>query len=162
MNIENSNLYGALEPAKLEAFEAKIGSRLPDEYRAFLLEHNGGLPDKRAFMAPDDPLDEDSEWSERELVGFYGLHEQNVPIREETMGAFKLSDAWRDLQTDVPGNTLLPISQDTGGSYVCIDISRNNFGEVCFFDHEYEVVVPLADSFQSFLELLTENSGGEE
>ena len=33
----------ALPPSELEAFEAEFGFRLPDDYRAFLLSHNGGV-----------------------------------------------------------------------------------------------------------------------
>ncbi len=160
MNIQHSNDYGALEPEKLEAFEAQIGARLPDDYRAFLLEHNGGRPKERVFAAPDDPLEKEGAWNERELIGLYGLHEQNVPITESTMDALSLSKAWRDLQKDVPGNTLLPIGQDWSGSYVCLDLGRKRFGEVCFFDHEFEVTTTLAGDFESFLEQLIENFDG--
>lgn len=160
MNIQNSNRYGKLDPAKLGEFETKLGARLPEDYRAFLLEHNGGKPEKRAFMAPDDPLDEDSELYERELAGFYALHEQNAPVGEATMDAFKLDEAWRDLQNDVPDNTLLPISQDTSGSYICLELSKEKFGSVCFFDHEYEVATTLAESFEAFLNTLTSGQSG--
>lgn len=142
-------------------FETKIGAQLPNDYREFLLEHNGGRPEKSAFTAPDDPLEEDSEWVERELVGFYGLHEHDAPITQATMDAFKLSNAWRDFQKDVPGNTLLPISQDTSGSYICLDLGREHFGQVCLFDHEYDVAIPLAKIFETFLETLTESSGSQ-
>ncbi|RYX85106.1 SMI1/KNR4 family protein [bacterium] len=158
MMVENPNPYGALEVAQLEEFEKTIGAKLPEEYRAFLLKYNGGRPTRRAFMAPDDPLDEDSNWSEREVVGFYGLHEQDVAIERDTMDAFKLSEAWQDLQTDFPGKTLLPISQDWSGSYICLQLGKEKLGEICFFDHDYEVETKLADNFIAFGAMLTEST----
>lgn len=162
MNTINPNSYGPLDVGQLEELEKTIGTKLPEDYRAFLVEFNGSRPEKRAFMAPEDPLEEEGEWSERELVGFYGLHNHNIPIDRDTMDAFKLNEAWADLQNDVPGNTLLPIGQDWSGNYVCLQLNPENFGEVCFFDHEYEVETKLAEDFSAFVESLTEESGNED
>ena len=44
MEIERSNQYGRLMPETLRAFERRLDAILPDDYRAFLLTHNGGCP----------------------------------------------------------------------------------------------------------------------
>ena len=159
MNIENPNPYGTVDVVQLEEFERKIGTRLPEDYRTFLLNSNGGKPQKRAFMAPEETLGEEGqyEWSERELVGFYGLHNQSVATERDNMEAFKLSEAWQDLQTDVPGNALLPIGQDWSGNYVCLHLDQERFGEVCFFDHDFEVETTLSKDFGTFAETLTQS-----
>ena len=162
MNIEHPNPYGAVDATQLEEFEKTIGARLPEDYRAFLLHSNGGKTERRAFTAPDDPLEEDSAWSEREIVGFYGLHTQIVAGSRDTMGALKLDEAWQDLQNDVPANTLLPISQDWSGNFICLQLGKNGLGEVMYFNHEYEIEVPLAKSFNAFVEMLSETAEDED
>ena len=162
MNIKHPDPYGAVDVAQLEEFEKTIGARLPEDYRAFLLHSNGGRPEERAFMAPDDPLEEDSTWSGREIVGFYGLHTQIVPESRDTMGALKLNEAWQDLQNDAPANTLLPISQDWSGNYICLQLGQSGLGEVMYLDHEYEIEMPLAKNFTAFVEMLTKTAENED
>lgn len=38
-----------LRPGQLESLEAQFGQPLPDDYRAFMLQHNGGTPNRRFF-----------------------------------------------------------------------------------------------------------------
>lgn len=42
--ILGANPYGTLDEDRLVQFEFELGVRLPEAYRAFLLEHNGGIP----------------------------------------------------------------------------------------------------------------------
>ena len=49
MTIERSNEHGELTNERLEVFEADIGCTLPDDYREYLLTHNGGRPVPRDF-----------------------------------------------------------------------------------------------------------------
>ena len=39
---QNSNPHGPLDRIRLAAFEARLGTVLPDDYRKFLVTHNGG------------------------------------------------------------------------------------------------------------------------
>lgn len=48
-NIVNSRPAGPTSGTEIAAFEAGIGNSLPDDFRRFLLEHNGGSPRPDAF-----------------------------------------------------------------------------------------------------------------
>ncbi len=152
MNILHSNEYGSLDESALGAFEGEIGSRLPDEYRTFLLRHNGGVPDPACFLAPDDPFEEGSERSERELFCLFALHDGawNDDTPEGSRG-FPLQEAWRDLVAERGERDLLPVGRDLSGNYVCVGLLD---GSVSFYDHDYEVAVPLGEGFEAFLAAL--------
>src|SRR5690348_16435267 len=102
--ILHSNKYGPLSIGVLEDFERELKAPLPEEYRTFLLQHNGGTPSPACFLAPDDPLDGDaSPLSEREVVHFFALHHNAWD--DSTMEgalAFPLQEAWRDLTNEKP------------------------------------------------------------
>ena len=42
-HLKLEHLGPALTPDSIEAFEREIGGRLPDDYKEFLLAHNGGI-----------------------------------------------------------------------------------------------------------------------
>ena len=151
--ILRSNIYGPLTVEMLEDFERELKAQLPDDYRAFLLQHNGGTPQPACFLAPDDPLEGDaSPQSEREVVCFFALHHNAWDdSTEEGSLAFPLQEAWRDLAAEQPESNLLPIGKDWSGNYICLKYAGQERGQVLFYDHEYEVATSLADTFEVFL-----------
>lgn len=66
--IEDSNRFGRLAEEPLAAFEASLGGRLPEDYRAFLLEHNGGRPRPATFTISKGE-------GETNVHTLYGLHD---------------------------------------------------------------------------------------
>lgn len=154
--ILRSNAYGPLTEAALEDFERELGAPLPTDYRAFLLQHNGGTPQPACFMAPADPLEgDDAPLFGREVVCFFSLHFNTWDdSTEEGSLAFPLQEAWRDLRTEQPESNLLPIGKDWSGNYICIAYTGEDRGSVLFYDHEYEVATPLVGTFHEFLATL--------
>ena len=56
--IEQNPLCDAgpvLSVADIEALEQRLGTSLPEDYRQFLLESNGGTPERAAFRVGDEP-----------------------------------------------------------------------------------------------------------
>ncbi len=47
MNVINPNPYGRLKNERLLAFEEQLGGHLPDSYRRFLQQFNGGKWSKK-------------------------------------------------------------------------------------------------------------------
>jgi hypothetical protein len=49
------------------------------------------------------------------------------------------------------GGKLVPVARDPGGNLFLLDCSGDRMGSISFFDHETCELVPLAESFGSFL-----------
>jgi SMI1 / KNR4 family (SUKH-1)/Ankyrin repeats (3 copies) len=112
VRIIESNQFGKLRIADLESFEQSLGTRLPEPYRLYLLEHNGGHVDGAPQIAEG---------------GFYGIHggpewSRFPDLSQIRSGGFP--------------EHLLPIADDPCGNYTCIVLSGPNRGAVCFWDHE--------------------------
>ena len=131
----------------LNALEARIGSKLPDDYRAFLQEFNGGRPNPRDF----DALDGDEGSSVR---FFFTL--------DETESHYCILRKLEVFSERIPGGTL-PIGCDSFGNLVLIDVGARSNGTVYFWDHEnenmdgdphWDNVYPVALSFSDFIRAL--------
>jgi len=160
MTINRSNHYGPLSPETLHDLEENSGVELPGEYRQFLLEHNGGVPEPCWFVVPgDDEFDGDEgEEVERPFACFFALHDR--PWSDDTPeGAlgFPLQAAWSDFEDTVLMSNVVPIGKDQSGSYVCIAHQGPERGQVFYFDHDYDTLRPLAADFPSFLAALHEH-----
>src|SRR2546423_11108876 len=112
IRIVESNPFGTLDSAKLEAFESYLGTTLPDSYRRHLLQHNGGYVDGSTRIG--------------ELGSVYGIHDGPESAR------FLDRAAARGIIPD----RLLPIAHDPFGNEICIVLSGPDRGAVCFWDHE--------------------------
>jgi hypothetical protein len=141
MQVERSNAFGPVEPARLRAFEARIGAALPEDYRAFVLAHNGGCP------VPCDFLISAAE-GESSLHHTYGLHDGPAYLR--------LDDALDSYGPQLPEG-LLPIADDPGGNAICLGLVGAARGRVYFWDHEtgseppsWGDVIEMAPSFTAF------------
>ncbi len=150
MKIENSNKYGVLDEKRLILFERKIGTRLPEEYRQFLIEYNGGKPSPCDFRISEKER-EDS------LHHFYGLHDGPVYLN--------LEQAYESYKARVP-TTMIPFADDPAGNAICIGIGSNDTGKIFFWDHElesedddeptYQNVTEISNSYAGFLNSLFE------
>lgn len=145
MKIIESNPSGPLSEEVLEAFETMLGSRLPSEYRAFLLAHNGPLIEPKSFWVTED------EWSSEIEDYFFGLHDGPTT---------KFKDWYFDDPSHFPKGCL-PIAHDGMGNYICIGLSGTERGRIRFYNHEsnwkessLEDLEPIADSFGQFIESL--------
>jgi hypothetical protein len=141
MEIRESNAYGPLSAFRLTAFEDRLGFTLPDEYRDFLLAHNGGTPVPATFSSERE--------GEDRVESLYGLHDGPDHLR--------LDEMWDIYRRRLPRG-LLPIGADPFGNALCIALSGPHRGRIYFWDHEYEpqddpfeALTPLADGFAMFL-----------
>jgi hypothetical protein len=144
-SIVQGNPYGPLSAERLEAFEERLGRRLPNGYREYLLNYNGGDFEKTIF--PDEPS--------FRVHHVYGLHDGPEYCRLED--GFEI---WRAYDLEGFRGQLQGILgfADTGtGDALLLDLSD---GSVWFFDphdvtdepnqnlHQY--MHRLASSFDEF------------
>jgi hypothetical protein len=112
-------------PDQVEAFEAEIGTRLPDDYRQFLLRSNGGKINWHEFQGP---TPEGQEWNTViDQVG--GLRDE----RDLSLRLARRIYQGRDLQ--IP-RALLWIMGDPGGNAMCLGLTGKYRGRVYFWIHD--------------------------
>jgi len=116
------NKYGGINLADLERLENKLGQRLPDDYRDYLILNNGGTIDPCAFFISKSE-------GESRVREFYGLHNGPEYLRLDTM--FYLNEA--EL-----ADWMLAIGDDPFGNKLCMSFLSHEFGSIYFWDHEAE------------------------
>jgi cell wall assembly regulator SMI1 len=140
MEIAESNKHGPLFMEDLENFEKFLGTRLPEDYRNFLIEHNGGSPEEYLVCWPgsSEPCEV---WNDS-----LGLH--NGPTYA------RLDSVANGLKDYLPEG-VLPFASDPGGNHFCIGISGEYTGKIYFWDHEEpdskKSISLLSDSFSNFI-----------
>jgi hypothetical protein len=108
-------------PDELEAFEAEIGTTLPDDYRRFLLRSNGGS-----------------------LDGKYCFENEKTSVCVSSVGGFQESYSLRSERGCYQGQpvriprVLLWIMDDPGGNAVCLGLTGQYRGRVYFWVHDEE------------------------
>ena len=152
--FRNINLTGSKGPAEESAvnvLEQFLKLRLPDDYRGFLLDTNGGQPDPNAFPLQGNPYDT------------FGLVEYFFSASSHDSD-YDLLDNTEVFQNRVPAD-LLPIAFDPGGNLICLAVSGEKRGGIYFWDHndesmpgetpDYHNVYFIANSFDEFITNLT-------
>jgi hypothetical protein len=132
--------------------ERKLGVALPEQYRRFLLRHNGGSPVPAGFRIKN----EGAPYADSEVDAFLAVHEGKIASFEDFFDTYKVEEK------RMP-DRLVPIAYDPFGNVVCISVEGPDRGAVYFWDHEHEPdgpesddsnVHPVADSFDEFLSSL--------
>jgi hypothetical protein len=132
-----------VDEAGVAMAERNLGLSLPQEYRGFIVENNGGLSSEGVFDIPG---------RGQSSIVFYGIrtgHDYSDLVVAYTGYRHRLPDG------------IVPIGFDPGGNLVCLSVDGEDAGKVWFWDHEKESNPPtrqslywLADSFGSFVDSL--------
>lgn len=127
------------DPDELAALEERLGRALPDSYRRFLLQHNGGSPTPDVVDVPSAP------GTPTDIQVFFGLG--------RSVASSDL--AWNlDLINErCPGRQVLPIACDSGGNLFCLDLAQSDRMPVlyCDLDTGAAAFFDVARDFDSFL-----------
>jgi hypothetical protein len=129
---------GPAPAGALEAAEAALGLELPEEYRAFLGEHDGVRLKSNVLDA-----------SRRPSGGADGLY------------AVKDLAKWRQKMRDRMPAEVLPIGEAGGGDLIVLGVAGDARGRVYQWEHEFEAedppphwenVIELAPSFRAWFD----------
>ena len=134
--------WGPLNEKTVADFEIRNAFELPNDYRAFLLAHHGGVPEPSFYWVVRD------DWGS-DIETFYGFGRIGYDL-QEYLDARELMGISSDM---------LVIGDDGCCNYLSIGISGSRRGQVFYIDHEFAPGEPkrerfLALSFKDFLSRL--------
>jgi hypothetical protein len=108
--------------------EEKYNICLPEEYKAYLLQYNGGYPERPCFASVEDKYEQAYSPFSSCIHYFYAIHEERYSNFETSYEIFL---------GRMPKH-IIPIAYDPGGNQVCISIGKQDHGFIYFWDHEKE------------------------
>jgi hypothetical protein len=114
---------------QIARLEAVLGVALPEDYRRFLVQCNGGFVGSMLWFRAPTPEGKSADAGVHHIGGF----------REESH--FSLEEARDTYQSDQPPripHELLWVMDDPFGNAICLGISGPYRGRVYFWDHEQE------------------------
>jgi hypothetical protein len=136
-----------LSTGDIETLEARVGLKLPEEYKGFLLRYNGGRPRPNAF-----PIQGLAKNPLGVIQVFFGI--------DDPVESCNLDWNLKTLNGRLPPN-LFPIACDDGGDIICLSLFGDDVGNVLFWDcynepdePSYANVYRIAESFGSFIDAL--------
>lgn len=147
MRIEIIESEPPVSPERIAEVEQTLGIKLPEQYKAFLLKHNGGGPRPSGFL-----YRRDGEEAQAGLASwFLAIH--NGPQEN-------FLDYFQTFRHRIPRDTV-PIARDPGGNLILLGLEGSLQGKVFFWDKESEpldgsptepeLLYWVADSFDDFL-----------
>lgn len=118
-------IFDSFEPLtedQITSFEQEHSLKLPDEYRDFLKQHNGGRPEPASFRYTNPNLEDPTSIVNR-LAGINSEH-------FDTLQKYLIiTEGWIH-------RSLLPIGIDWFGNYICIKLIGEDIGKIYFWHHE--------------------------
>ncbi len=127
MAIKVTETEAPLAASDLDDFERRLNITFPEEYRNFMLLHNGGRPEKSRFSYRNKPgmyADSCVDW-------FLAIYDGEFDNMERYFNTYKIN------RIRMP-DELVPIAHDPGGNLICISVKGENKGTIYFWDHENE------------------------
>lgn len=112
---------------EIRKIEELFGFKLPIDYINFMLKYNGGRPIPDAFWLGDDPED---------ISGIHTFYSLNIETKSGN-----LLEAIKVLNGRMPKG-IFPIAFTDTGDCVCLDLNKENYGKVYWWDHERETMPP--------------------
>jgi hypothetical protein len=136
-----------LSESDISNLEMRLGMALPEQYRRFLLDFNGGTP------TPDTVDIEGLPGASADVQVFFGI---GRPVESSGL-EWNMATLAERLKEG-----LLPIASDSGGSVFCLSLQGRNRGAVLYCDLQSVFVdfesdpklYPVASDFEAFLKRL--------
>lgn len=156
--IKVFNTYPKLTLAEIEEVENFVGLTFPYEYKAHLLQYNGGECEPNIFSFWENGRETNSD-----INWFLGIHPEEDENLMDFIQSYKIE------QMRLPRH-ILPFAFDSFGNLICISCGGSDAGKIYFWDHEKEVdymgsddlnysnLYLIANNFDEFLDGLQDES----
>jgi hypothetical protein len=136
--------FGSIQESDVLSYEEKLGQRLPEDYRKFLLLTNGGRASSHFVWSRDST----------------GKWEQNIPNTFLGINDWATLDMVGDGEFHPSG--YLQIAYDPGGNPLYLNLKKNSmaypYAAVYMLDHEESIeegnLLYIAPSFSAYLQLM--------
>lgn len=146
--------YGTGDPLKIANFEQKTGYFFPENYKKIVSEYNGAfIENKDAFKFFSNLINEYVVFGSGLFLPYGKVEDVSETIESE----------WEDKPYGFPARGLLAFSALGNGDQLCFDYRSNSSTKnppIVVWHHEgsglKKSISPVADSFESFLDLLFE------
>lgn len=138
---------------EITEFEKQYNVALPNQYKQFMLDFNGGTIEPAVFKISE-------EKGESVLSAFYAIDDS---LRSNLLKKYIYIYDGRLPQG------FIPIGKDPGGNLICVSNQESSYDQVYFWDHEEETNIPndfsnmyfLAENIYEFINLLYEDNDDE-
>jgi hypothetical protein len=124
-NFKVTSTSKSVELGEIQQVEQLIGVKLPEIYKHFLLESNGGTSTRNLFLS--------------EEVGF--RIEEFLSLEKFT----RTSLANRDDVPEIKEADMEVIAYTLGASVVCIGVGEKNFGKIYYFEVALDPILIASD-----------------
>lgn len=146
----NINGFGKVTEDEINTFEKEFDFPIPEDYRNFLKDYNGGTP-----MESENRIALEGAKEGMVLDVLFGIGNS---IEED----FRISTWIEEFTGEIP-KTVLPIGTDVGGGIILLSSSEKKKG-VYFWDfefclkssNEYQCLYKVADTFTEFIGKINE------
>lgn len=119
------------DTALIREVESKYNVVLPNEYILIVKNYDGGVPDKKVFIAGG---------KERVFQRFISIQKNKHP---------NLLDTAEWLDSD---KTIIPFAMDPFGNYICFEFADKNVNNITYTETETNTTYVVCSSFKEFLD----------
>lgn len=129
--------FDSISGQDIMKLESLIGLQLPEDYKAFLLKYNGGVPELNLFHFKMGNTENTTD-----IQYFFGISKDT----------YNIQDIFFTFKRRLPQNKIA-VARDSGGNLLVIDVISS---QTFLFDHETDELYFVSDTFSHFLTTLFE------
>lgn len=133
IEMEWSGARGTVTLEEIRDFELAHQVVFPESYKSLVLQKNGGFPSRNNFVSA-----EGREAVFESLINWDKSRKANIYFWTEIVNKPKI----------------VPFGKDPFGNVICFNFNYGRVPEIQFWNHETSELVPVASSFDFFIERL--------
>lgn len=149
MTLEDT--HQQLTPTQIQEFETEFNLKLPEDYKEFILQYNGGYPLENVF--------ENEQEDEFDINSFFSIRNDFDVDSEGVMSSKYIIDTHQIIEQNIP-NHLYPFGNTPGNQTYCISLAKYDYGSIYIYylDGRKPEQTYVTFSFLNFIQNLKEDT----